>query len=145
MAHPPTIPRVQGSELKALLIESEVQAWRKKLAMKHLINEEIISPSLRVVYPDGKSLIKTRTEALQDAKKLDLDLVQLPRGAHDDGSVVTSDRDGRVPVVKIMSFKALVETRLRHLELNVKSQKQQEKMEGVKQIRFTCNIAGALE
>ena len=91
---------------------------------------------------DGKSLIQPREEALAAAKQLKLDIVQLPREGHDNGSVVKTDREGGMPIVKIMSFKALVETRLRHLELNVKSKEQQKKMEGVKEIHFTCNIAG---
>ncbi|MDX2128057.1 MAG: translation initiation factor IF-3 [Chloroherpetonaceae bacterium] len=89
---------------------------------RHRINAEIRVPQLRVLFPDGASQVMSSIDALREAQKLNLDLIEIQPQASP-------------PVCKIADYgKFAYESEKRD-----KEQKKKQKVSALKEVRFHPN------
>lgn len=121
-------PIVNNSLLKrflALSNRNELPFYCRNFPMK--LNQEIIGPEVRLVYPPTSkmpSAVVTIQEALKEAEKLNLDLVQWNENA-------------KPPVCKLVVFKEMAKQEYEKTQLREQKEK---KMKAIKDVRMTGRI-----
>jgi translation initiation factor IF-3 len=89
---------------------------------KNRVNDEIRVPQIRAIFPDGEQRVMNTADALREARKLSLDLVEIQPNA-------------QPPLCKIADFgKYIYEADKRD-----KEQKKKQKVSALKEIRFHPN------
>ncbi len=98
---------------------------RKEKTRKHKLNNEIRSPELRIIDPDGKMLgVYTKSKALQMAHERELDLVEIAPQA-------------KPPVCKIIDYGKFAY----EIQKKEKQQRKHQHQQQMKEIRFKWRTA----